>query len=405
METVDGIFFAEFDNEMGPKLTFQSPEGLVSSEVFDAISECIIPKPHLFGRMVSTHAFGKTYLGLPICIDGPQYERNRMLFNVGFVLHPSRRAHSAEIAVFEPVTRKIARTLETLEAETDFLSNSELKKKLGPVLEHILQGLQDKQNAIVPIDEANVLHVVVLPRQTSQPVPPVHEHDVPVPVCDVKQVMSRDSDLVMQRILPHIDGVRFVQQIADAADVDTELAIRAVQRLVCLGHVHLVDIFQYSNIYTATSHVGDIIKNEKLREACIAFITEPGHRRDLKTRDLFSLYATLRPGVRFTDFCFQKEQKLVGISKRRFVIFGLVNGLIRRVQPYPVYIPLPGESTLSNLITADQQPELGTRLTTLELGMMNGRKSLDEICCIVKRIPAEMDKAVAIHPRCILVYK
>lgn len=54
-----------------------------------------------------------------------------MIFNIGFVIHPSRRVHSAEIAVYEPVVRKIARTVEMLEIETGFLSDENLKSKVG----------------------------------------------------------------------------------------------------------------------------------------------------------------------------------------------------------------------------------------------------------------------------------
>lgn len=100
---------------------------------------------------------------------------------------------------------------------------------------------------------------------------------------------------------------------------------------------------------------------------------------------------------------------LTGVNKRRFITFGLVNKLIRRVRPYPLYIPLPEEnpeSTLSQLMTnMDLLSECDSRLNTFELSLMNGSKSLDEVCCTVARVPAEIDRAVAAHTRCILVYK
>ncbi|KAJ8906928.1 hypothetical protein NDN08_003412 [Rhodosorus marinus] len=407
MAELEGIYFAEFDNTMGPKVTYEAPEGLINPEVFDAISECIIPKPWLFGRMMSTYAFGKTYLGMPVNLEGAQYERNRMLFNVGVVLHPSRRNHSSEVAVYEPVIRKIAQTLEALEAETCFLSDESMKVKLGDVLEKVLTGLRKHSKAVVPIDEANILHLVLNPRQTSQPVPNVREHDVPVPLCDLRRHVASEKDLVLRRIYPCIDGVRFIKQVAEMADVDTELAIECVAGLVCLDLVRLVDIFQYSNIYAATKDVRRIASDPALRDKCLATILDPAVRKTMTTNELFSLYAALRPGLRYEDFCLTRESKLIGVHRHRLITFGLVNGLIRRVLPYPLHLPLPGESNISQLIAQEKMDaQAGNQLKTFELSLMDGKKSLDELCCIVReRGPAELAEAIAAHQRCILVYK
>jgi len=52
-DLVKGIIYGEFHPTQGPKIGFQSPEGFVSPETFDAISDYIIPKPQLFSRLIT----------------------------------------------------------------------------------------------------------------------------------------------------------------------------------------------------------------------------------------------------------------------------------------------------------------------------------------------------------------
>ena len=80
------IFYSEFDNFVGPKITYQVPAGYISNEVFDAISEYFITKPQLAGRDVITlSAFGFSIMGFPMGIEGRKYHRNALLWNLAFV--------------------------------------------------------------------------------------------------------------------------------------------------------------------------------------------------------------------------------------------------------------------------------------------------------------------------------
>lgn len=54
--TLLGIFFAEFHPVQGPKVTFQAPEGLLKNDTFESISDYVIPKPQLCGRLVTLYA-------------------------------------------------------------------------------------------------------------------------------------------------------------------------------------------------------------------------------------------------------------------------------------------------------------------------------------------------------------
>ena len=47
------IFYSEFDNIKGPQITHQIPEKFQISSIFETISEYIITKPYLCGRLLS----------------------------------------------------------------------------------------------------------------------------------------------------------------------------------------------------------------------------------------------------------------------------------------------------------------------------------------------------------------
>lgn len=115
--TCKGIFLAYFDNRAGPKIAVQTRPTVLHDEQFDAISDYCITKPSLAHKLISVNAFGLTVLGFPVCLQNSKYQRNALLFNLCFVF-----AHTdAAVASFEPIVRKFATVLATLEQESEFL--------------------------------------------------------------------------------------------------------------------------------------------------------------------------------------------------------------------------------------------------------------------------------------------
>ena len=145
-----GVFYAEFDVVLGPRIAAQSPDGVVAPDAFDAMSEFLIPKPQLCGRLLTlcvapVAALGRIrwiprdparllkegspsargrgpwtmerrctekekVMSMPVIIESNRYERNALIFNVGFVF-----AIADDTTCYEPVVRKVAKTLRTLE--------------------------------------------------------------------------------------------------------------------------------------------------------------------------------------------------------------------------------------------------------------------------------------------------
>lgn len=63
-----GVFYSEFDNIAGPKILFQSPEGLLPPEKFDGISDYMITGKQLCGKIITVSAYGLKIMGYPLSI-------------------------------------------------------------------------------------------------------------------------------------------------------------------------------------------------------------------------------------------------------------------------------------------------------------------------------------------------
>ena len=72
---------------------------------------------------------------MPVSIENNRYVRNALLFNVGFVF-----ARDDDVGCYEPVVRKVAKTLRTLELEHHFLS-SEHRPRLEGLLADMVESL------------------------------------------------------------------------------------------------------------------------------------------------------------------------------------------------------------------------------------------------------------------------
>lgn len=149
------VFYATFDHEQGPKVMHQVPEGSIitpvsvtsprmsasippaSSELpslsvssdpdysaaphfrpktraspglfeFESISQYVIPKDQLCGRLVRCNTPSHRIIGYPVKLTGPRYSgyRNSFRYNVCFVFD-----RTADLSCYEPIVRKIGRVL------------------------------------------------------------------------------------------------------------------------------------------------------------------------------------------------------------------------------------------------------------------------------------------------------
>lgn len=114
----------------------------------------------------------------------------------------------------------------------------------------------------------------------------------------------------------------------------------------------MIPIFQYSNVYAATSKLRELAENAKLQERCIAYASKFRKwyilnvdvyknkkisykiflaRQPAYLRDIYRMYASMTHGSSMRDLCQRLNPQNLRINERRLVQFGLIEGLIRRV--------------------------------------------------------------------------
>lgn len=81
-----GVTYSEFDNKVGPRLKFQYPPNAISSEEFESFAEYVIVGKHLCEKIITVRYGELQFVNYSVAIDNPKYDRNTLLFAVGFVL-------------------------------------------------------------------------------------------------------------------------------------------------------------------------------------------------------------------------------------------------------------------------------------------------------------------------------
>ncbi|KAJ2949313.1 hypothetical protein O0L34_g6266 [Tuta absoluta] len=174
--------------------------------------------------------------------------------------------------------------------------------------------------------------------------------------------------LSLFQILPHIDGFNHVSKIASLTDVEISLVRACVQNLVYYGVVTLVPIFQYCAVYSATPKLRQLTRCAGLQRQCMEFCARSS-RQLPKISDLFRMYAGMTYGSTVRDLCRRLRPQELAINERKLVLFGVLEGLIRRVYKYPI--------TLNN----DDTSSIRSDHSQSMVRTYNGLVCLDELCC------------------------
>ena len=381
-----GLFFVEFDTHYGRTLAYQEPRGVLSSDDFDALSDYLIPKPALCGQLIVIREPERTVLCWPMCIEDAKYDRNALLFSLGFIVHPPGAAAEAATAPadgaspsaapastydgvcerYGPVLRKACGVLAALERETELLSDASRKGELAHLLPQVLHGLREHGRCAVAADAANTIHLRLPPRRPSagEVGPPVEAHSCPVLLSLPPAGEVRRWDLTLQRLLRWIDGTRHSVDIARAARVDLALVMQALQALQSSGWLRLIDRFDLSNCYACMPALRRLVNDATARDAIVAAVARPSpaaaeagdpgeasaaaaFSKPCTWPDVLRLYAAFQPapdgsGWRSVrDVCRLYPDPASRVDVRALVQAGLLNKLIRRLHEEPMCPSLP----------------------------------------------------------------
>ncbi|KAF2401798.1 nitrogen permease regulator 2 [Trichodelitschia bisporula] len=407
---IKAIFYTRFHDTKGPHVLHQVPEGVIVPPTqphpnqepplfsFSAISDLIIPRQEYCGRLISVCTNHYRVIGHPVCISDSRYVRKNFIFNLALVLH-----EDADFTAYMNVVRKLAAMFRNLEEQSLFLSKEEggsawAKKedsggnddleastslsgsgllnssgygeggKIAAICEMLLEDLNIYCECMIPIDESNTINLKLFP--TRPPPAPVYAWHVPISNVQLSTLTTTASDLTLSRIIPFIDGVNGVAQIAELADTDPKLTRKAIEHLLYYNCILLLDIFQFGAIYAPTAEIGYFVddvdaQDEALRYACVGQYRRLTDRETKATgsRDqwawkgseagvdrarLVQLYTSMKQGLTLKNWCLEHQTLLAGIDVRRFVTFGIIKGFLYRVHKYVVASSVIGSNSMAD---------------------------------------------------------
>ncbi|KAH9952129.1 NPR2-domain-containing protein [Amylocystis lapponica] len=374
---VESVFYAVFDVRQGPKVVYQVPEGLISCGSstsssnalyspspasstlslgdsqrldsrhllspqkrsgssnrslfnFDDISKYVMPPSALCGRLVICTSRKHRIIGFPVELRG-SYERNYFRYNLCFVFE-----RNADLSCYEPVVRKVSRVLTSCEEESEFLSNPQSSPAIHAILEQLYEDLNSYSETSIPIDKFNSIELKIFPFYPNPP--PVKDWMVPLALINITKRIEPNWDLTMVKVCQLIDGTNHVCRIARLADCDVELVRQAISHLLYYQVIMMIDIFQYSNMYTLRTSVQWLADESHVRDECGPYATKPGHAI-ADWPKLLHLYSRLKPGKTVREWMVEHEVESLGIDVRRFTSFGVIKGFLRRVHRWPILVP------------------------------------------------------------------
>ena len=266
-----------------------------SFSIFDSTSEYIITGNDLADKMICLSTHNMHILTRPTIIKDTRYERNSLLFSVGFVI---RRL--VDPRPYRLILSKLAQTLRIMEVESGFLTSKETRPELRRILQSILVSLNSRRSECnLLLDSANVLNLKLF-RPPREPAPPVPDYAVPILLRPEAQMQLFDWDLTINWIVPHIDGFKHAKLISQSSEVDMEMVRACLRVLRHHGVLALVDVFRYANIYESTPMAASMLAGEqpKLLDEAYAFASKSTNMPSVPPMKSDASSGGSRPGSR-----------------------------------------------------------------------------------------------------------
>ncbi|GAA6006358.1 hypothetical protein JCM11491_004926 [Sporobolomyces phaffii] len=350
---------------------------------FSSVIDFVIPKPELCGHLITKATRTSKILGLPTRIVDEEkyhhskqvYNRNSFIFNLCFVFE-----RDAELSVYEPVAWKVGRILGQMEETHSLLSNPPAEFSMANLLEQMYLDLNAYSETSISLLDTD-LSLFLLPFYANPP--DVKVWDVPIAVADLESMKSYRWDVTLYKICSFINGVNHVRKIAELAEVDLYLARMCIRHLVYYNAVILVDLFQFTNSYTALPDIAEIAhapeddedEGTDVRTECENYVFSGGPDvQPVPFPTLLKFYSQLRPGLTVSAWIDDFSLDSHPIDVRRMIQFGIIKGFLRRVYAYPIWIdhpslcPAPAPDTSnSKPATAEEGSNERKKMTTTAL--------------------------------------
>lgn len=261
-------------------------------------------------------------------IEDERYPRNQFIWNLAFVFD-----QRSDLSGFEPVVRKCGRIFRACELDSQYLTHRSTRANIQNVIDQMFEDLNSYSETSITIDGINYLELKLFPFYPNPAV--VEDWHVPVPLIDFSKVRDDNWDITAQRVSEHINGVNHVSRIAELAEADIDCVRLCVQHFLYYQVIMMIDIFQYSNMYTVKPAIQKMSRDSSVSVECGIYTTRPDYQQP-SWPVLLELYSALRPGITVHQWAIDNAQAVRGIDIRRFITFGIIKGFVRRVHRWPI---------------------------------------------------------------------
>jgi hypothetical protein len=264
-----GVTYSEFDNRVGPQLLYAYPEGAMTRENFETLSDYVIVGKHLCGKIIAVTTDDLQFMNFSVAIDNSKYERNTLLFSFGFVLQ-----RDADMEPFEPVLRKLTSIFVNLEMEREYLFQEATKSKVLDALQNLYEQLtREGGSACLDLDTSLLMSVQLFGNLTETPIE-IRDHHVPILLHSKSQLSRLPWDITLRHFLGYIDGVSHVKKIANTkrdyddlredVAMDIECIKRAIRVLSFYNCIIIADALQFTNVYQLTTRAKCLLSSRKV---------------------------------------------------------------------------------------------------------------------------------------------
>lgn len=295
-EPIHTVFYSNFHPTEGSKVCYQfPPDNLQNYNInFNSLKNYIIPKLQLCHKLLTMKYENYRIVSYPVTVNSPIYARNFFSFNFVFIF-----PYDCETSPYEPAIARLAKMFRVLEEQNQILSLAEndpvfykdpsalsnrkdSKFSIQDLVMRIFQDLNSYSECLIQINESNYVDIKIFPLVPPPTAIQLSIEAVPISVVNLNKVIDLNWDPTMLNILPFIDGLNSISNIAKLSDSDENLVIECIRHLIYYKCVIMTDIFQFSNIYAPTNLITTFLSDPKLSYDCQSYVTLPRNADILK---------------------------------------------------------------------------------------------------------------------------
>lgn len=243
------------------------------------------------------------------------------------------------------------------------------KDEIMKILIEIYESINNNQECFLNYDEDKFLFLKYIEDfNIKKELPPVEDHDVPVPLINLLSphltILYLEGDINLFKIINLIDGVNCVKKISIESEIENWKVKDYLRNMLFHGLIKLVDIFSFSNKYCLTTEIHQFISNEQMKQECLRYVLKnnTGFQMDetakpfkkekkelIEHNEIIKLYLQLKKQQKIGDFLRDNNNSYIinKINFIKFLHFGLIHGFLRRAHEYIVH----SEKTKLNLFT------------------------------------------------------